>query len=88
MFRNKRLWKAERGKVNCSPPLHTPFKKKEKKERKKQRRGEGESGRERKMEREGYEKREGEEKSWALFRLFFFKQWHPVFLDVSLLWQL
>lgn len=69
MFRNKRLWKAEGVKVNCYPPLLTTLKKK--KRLKKWRQGEGEDGRERKMEREAHEKK-AEEKSWALFRLFFF----------------
>lgn len=51
------------------PSAPYTLKKKEKKERKKQRQGEGE----REKDGEGgVEKREGEEKSWALFRLFFF----------------
>lgn len=90
MFRNKRLWKTEGVKVNCS----APYRLKKKKAETGRRRG---WEREREMEREGYEKkgrereREGDEKSWAVFLLFFFfffKQWHPVFLDVSLPWQL
>lgn len=62
--------------------------------RRKNERKSGEKEKERMLKREiqrGYEKgreRGGKKKNPGPCLVYFFKQWHPVFLDVSLLWQL
>lgn len=74
--------------MNCSPPLRAAGEGMKEKVEKRRRRGWR-----RAKYREGYEKsreRGGKKKILGpvLSIFFFFKQWHPVFLDVSLLWQL
>lgn len=97
MLGNKRRWKSRGSESELLPstPCAAAAKNKSKKTDGEEEEEEAETGRgwwrQRNGEREGCEKKTAEterKNPGPCFVYFFFKQWHPVFLDVSLPWQL